>query len=291
MSPTACYRCATLCVPAVLAGLLTLSRAAADVEDFDVDLTLIARPAAFTNSVGMKLVMLKGGKYPVGAVQGEALSSAIELPRHDVTFSKDFYVGVTEVTQKQYKAVVGSNPSHFSKDGGGRASVQGMDTDDFPVDTVSYNDAQEFLKKLNALGGERRYAVTYRLPSEAEWETACRAGTDTPYHFGKEITAKLANSEAGKLNRTCKVGSYEANKLGVYDMHGNVWEWCHDWYDGKYYATSPAKDSIGPANGTNRVIRGGGYYSNSQACRSAYRNSYPPTGKVNNVGFRVVAVP
>src|SRR5262249_51308410 len=151
---------------------------------------------------------------------------------------KDFYLGVYEVTQKEYKAIMGTNPSFFSKDGKGADKVKGLNTDNFPVETVSWQDAQDFLKKLNEREKGTLGEWKYSLPTEAQWEYACRGGAASykKYHFGDTISAK-----EGKFNntkgRTEKVGSYAANAFGLHDMHGNVWEWCLDHYDQDYYTT------------------------------------------------------
>jgi formylglycine-generating enzyme required for sulfatase activity len=207
---------------------------------------------------------------------------------------------------------MGHNPSSFRKGGAGGNQVQGKDTDDFPVENVSWDDAQDFLKKLNALAAEKKYKVRYRLPTEAEWEYACRGGHKTkdrgkaqlPFHFESptaSLSSKQANFDGNSpyggadggdyLARPCKVGSSEANPLGLVDVHGNVWEWCSDWFDGKYYANSPKADPLGPEKGTTRVIRGGGWNSNGRGCRAANRYSYTPDFRAQYVGFRVAAGP
>jgi len=300
---------------AVLSGALLLCwpLLAADVEsDSDVDLTVKVRSEPFTNSVGMKFVRVKAGTFTMGSPKGEKDRHDDER-QHEVEITKDFFLGVTEVTQKQYKTVMGDNPSYFSKGGKGKDEVKGKDTDDFPVENVSWQDAREFLKKLNKLAAEKKYQVQYRLPSEAQWEYACRGGpsfkdnkakAQLPFHF-KSPTASLSSSQAnfdgeypyggaakGKhLGRTCKVGSYQENALGLLDVHGNVWEWCSDWYGQDYYAKSPRKDPPGPASGSDRVLRGGGWDYGGQNCRAAYRLWYSPSHRVSYLGFRVAAVP
>src|SRR5262249_726304 len=180
---------------------------------------------------------------------------------HAVEITKGFYLGTYEVTQKQFKAVMGYNPSYFSRDGkrrasdtdfsykptGGKDKVKGLDTDGFPVEQVAWGDQQEFIKKLSSLPEEKKNGHQYRLPTEAEWEYACRGGATvkTTFQFGNTLSSSQANFDGnhphpygggtkGKyLERTCKVGSYKPNKFGLYDMHGNVAEWCADWYDKK----------------------------------------------------------
>jgi formylglycine-generating enzyme required for sulfatase activity len=239
--------------------------------------------------------------------------------QHEVEISKAFYLGVYEVTQKQYREVMGSHPSCFSRDGkaaekgtyndlnkpAGRADrvkdVKDAEVGQFPVENVSHEDVQEFIKKLNAVAQEKKAGRTYRLPAEAEWEYACRAGAKAPkaYHFGDEITPKLANV-GGKfggfkkgregLDRTCKVGSYEANAFGIYDAHGNVGEWVADWYDKDYYANSPKKDPTAPARGKERVTRGGHGLDTGVRCRSATRVKDDPSYRRGWLGFRLVLV-
>jgi formylglycine-generating enzyme required for sulfatase activity len=167
-----------------------------------------------------------------------------------------------------------------------------------PVEQVSWEDAVEFHRRLSAQ--EDRSGRVYRLPTEAEWEYACRAGTTSPYHFGGVLNGRQANcdgeypygtSEKGpNLERPAIVGSYPPNAYGLYDMHGNVAEWCADIYDRNtdYYATSPLEDPPGPAHGSNRLLRGGNWYSDAMLCRSASREWYLPMYRSKVLGFRVV---
>jgi formylglycine-generating enzyme required for sulfatase activity len=211
-------------------------------------------------------------------------------------------MGVYEVTQGEYEKVMGTNPSNFSPTGGYKDRVEGKDTSQFPVENVSWNDAVEFCKKLSELPEEKRSGRVYRLATEAEWEYACRGGASSskPFHFGDSLSSTQANFDgnypyggAGKgpyLKRTTRVGSYQANTFGLYDMHGNVWEWCADWYDENYYKDSPRKDPTGPATGTSRVLRGGSWDGNGSNCRSAYRLNDGPGRRGSDIGFRVVLV-
>jgi formylglycine-generating enzyme required for sulfatase activity len=261
---------------------------------------------AFTNSIGMKFVRVKAGTFLMGSPSVEADRYDDELS-HPVTLTRDYYLGVTEVTQKQYREVMGDNPSWFSADGGGRKLVDGLDTDDFPVERVTWHDAQEFLKRLEAREEERKSRLTYRLPTEAEWEYACRGGADSsrkPFHFRRpwdSLGLGQANFDARSpfgggrrgdwLGRTNAVGKNgEANALGLFDLHGNVWEWCSDWYAPDYYRDSPVKDPAGPDDSTARVVRGGSWYAHGWRCRAARRNGLAPTGRHNDLGFRVAVV-
>jgi formylglycine-generating enzyme required for sulfatase activity len=207
------------------------------------------------------------------------------------------------VTQAQYRKVMGNNPSYFCAEGGGKDTVKGRSTDDFPVENLSWDDAVTFCQKLSVLPAEQRSGRKYRLPREAEWEYSCRAGapSEQVFHFGNSLSSKQANfngnhpfggaDKAVYLAQPCQVGSYKPNAFSLYDMHGNVAEWCADWYDKDYYAKSPRRDPQGPSRGFLRVIRGGGWYASGQYCRSADRHGYAPTYRRNLLGFRVAVVP
>jgi formylglycine-generating enzyme required for sulfatase activity len=240
-----------------------------------------------TNSIGMKLVLIPAGEFLMGgAIEKNA------RPIHKVKITKDFYLGAFEVTQAQYKAVKGTNPSAFSKESGGifASSVEGLDTSDFPVERVSWKDATEFCRKLTEK--EATSGNVYRLPTEAEWEYACRGGaTKTQkYHTGDTLTKDDANT-GWHLKRTAKVGSYKPNGFGLYDMHGNVSEWCGDWYGTGYYGKSPEADPTGPAEGTYRVTRGGPYTDHDASqSTTATRFAVQPGFRGQSFGFRVVRV-
>ena len=185
---------------------------------------------------------------------------------------------------------MGNNPSYFSSTGGGKTTVRGLDTRSFPVEQVSWESAQAFLVKLAARNEGREKGRIYRLPTEAEWEYSCRGGLPSQrFHFGSTLSPRQANFK-NTLGRTCEIGAYPPNAFGLYDMHGNVWEWCADWFDGNYYASSPKRDPAGPSQGSDRVVRGGWWVAGSAYCRSAYRYYYAPAFRGNNLGFRVLAV-
>jgi formylglycine-generating enzyme required for sulfatase activity len=230
-----------------------------------------------TNSIGMKFVKIPAGEFMRGAdkdVDTEADDD--EKPRRKVKISS-YWCGVYEVTQGQYQKVMGTNPSAF-KDG-----------DDFPVDTVSWLDAKKFVENLNEMPEEKKAGRKYRLTTEAEWEYACRASVMVEdkykrYHFGDTLTSKQANFNEN-LKRTCKVGSYPANAFGLHDMHGNVWEWCEDWYG--EYPNKEETDPTGPKDGSSRVLRGGSWFNLARNCRSAYRFHNPPSLRGERQGFRV----
>lgn len=186
--------------------------------------------------------------------------------QHEVTLTKPFYMAKYEVTQEQWEAVMGNNPSRRTK--GAK----------LPVTDVSWEDCQEFIKKLNAKtdGG-------YRLPTESEWEYACRAGTTTAYSFGENLKKSDANIEGDGIKA---VGGYKPNAFGLYDMHGNVWEWCEDWHGEYPFAVTDPKE---PATETYRVLRGGSFSYDESVARSSYRYRLTPTTRRNNNGFRLAS--
>ncbi len=267
------------------------------------------------NSIEMRLAYIPRGEFEMGSPESEKDRRDREGEKlHHVKLTKGFYLGAYEVTQSQFKKVLGRNPAWFSKDGDGKSKVAGKDTASFPVEQVSWYDAVEFCNALSKSEGLPEYYTLirddkknkasaevvegggkgYRLPTEAEWEYACRAGTETPFHFGDELNGKDANvdgefpygtsTKGPSLNRTREVGGYAPNKFGLYDMHGNVWEWCNDWY-GDY--AGDRVDPKGPAVSVDcRVLRGGAF-SHAHEARSASRLFYQPTYRSGNFGFRV----
>ena len=212
-------------------------------------------PTGFTNNLGMKFVYIKPGSFMMGSPSDEPGRDNDET-QHRVTLTQGFYMQTTEVTQGQWKAVMGNNPSQFKNCG-----------DDCPVETVSWNDCQKFIQKLNGMQNKHRY----RLPTEAEWEYACRAGSTGPY--AGDLNAMgwyRKNSEF----RTHGVAKKRPNAWGLYDMHGNVWEWAQDWKGD--YPSGPVTDPEGPSGGARRVGRGGGWSDNAGSCRSASRDGSRP---------------
>jgi len=223
----------------------------------------------YTNSIGMEFVLIPSGTFKMGSSNGES----DEKPIHSVTISEAFYMGKYEVTQKEWKAVMGDNPSSFKGD-------------KLPVEQVSWNDIQEFIKKLNQKEG----GTKYRLPTEAEWEYAARAGSNSKWSFGDNESqlGDYAWYGSNSNSQTHPVGQKKPNKYGLYDVHGNVWEWVQDWYDSNYYSSSPKTDSKGPSSGSLRVFRGGGWYSDAEYTRSADRDFDNPEYGFSNIGFRLV---
>lgn len=218
------------------------------------------------NSIGMELILIPAGKLSMGSNNG----SDDEKPLHEVKITKPFYLGATEVTQAQYQAAMGTNPSEFTGD------------PNRPVEKVSWDEAVAFCKRLS-----EKEKVTYRLPTEAEWEYACRAGSESKYCFG-DNEGQLGDyawydSNSGK--RTQPVGQKKANAWGLFDMHGNVYEWCADRYGS--YASSAATDPTGAASGSYRVYRGGGWSNSAGYLRSADRFWDTPSRRSSDLGFRV----
>jgi formylglycine-generating enzyme required for sulfatase activity len=258
-----------------------------------------ARPddKPIVNSLGMKLVPVPAGKFTMGSPKDEPGRSDDET-QHEVEISKPFLMGATHVTQDQYAKVMGKNPSWFSANGSARKKLTDRDTGSYPVDNVAWKDAVLFCEKLTQSEGKRKY----RLPTEAEWEYACReaGAAKSAYSVGDTLASEAANYDGNfplgtkkgpNLARSSKAGSYPANKLGLSDMHGNIWQWCSDWYGKDYYANSPAKDPTGPSRGSSRVLRGGGWCTTAKECRSAYRGNEAANFSDGTVGFRVVCVP
>jgi formylglycine-generating enzyme required for sulfatase activity len=227
-----------------------------------------------TNGIGMELVLVPAGAFEMGGDWVAEQADENELPRHSVRFSSAFYIGKYPVTQAQWHAVMGTTPSQFIGD-------------DRPVETISFSDALLFINALNKKESSR----LYRLPTEAQWEYAARAGSKSTYCFGPE-QSKLDQYAWYKKNsggETHPVGLLAPNNWGIYDMHGNVHEWCADWFDRKYYAQSPAIDPQGPKKGLARSLRGGDWGSgDGWYCRCAIRSLSSPDRKSPRVGVRVV---
>jgi serine/threonine protein kinase len=277
-------------------------------------------PLYFTNSVGVKFVLVPPGEFQMGSLPADIEQALVvageddywkeqirsEAPQHKVILTKPFYLGVYEVTQKEYAAVMKTNPSHFSTTGPGKESVANIDTQNFPVEAVTWNNVADFCAKLSQkedlkpcyfLAGDLVTALPgtgYRMPTEAEWEFACHSGTTTRFWIGDQdesllTTACFVMNSGGHPH---PVGELQANPFGLFDMHGNVWERVEDWWEPKYYeqfAKQPAVNPPGPtAVGTRRVFRGGGWYSPGTHCRSAGRNANDPLFRFESVGFRVV---
>jgi formylglycine-generating enzyme required for sulfatase activity len=250
------------------------------------------QPKVLTNSIDMKLVLIPKGTFMMGSPPDEKGSEDDER-RHEVTISRDYHLGMHEVTQAQYTKIMGKNPSHFQGDAvaerhpeTGRV-VKDVDTANHPVEQVSWEDAVEFCQRLSALPEEKKAGRVYRLPTEAEWEYACRAGSQMAYSFGSDEKS-LVNFgwyDSNSKEKTHAVGLKKANAWGLYDMHGNVWEWCADWYG--EYPKGSATDPRSPEAGSYRVVRGGSWDSDAVNCRSADRYWLAPSFRFSILGFRV----
>ena len=296
--------------------------------------------AEYTNSIGMKFKLIPAGEFMMGSkLSSEETDKKYpggnlsyyedEHPRHKVRITRPFYLGIHEVTVGDFKKFVAATgyKTEAEKDGEGgygwNASTEKFEGRDpkytwkntgftqansHPVVNVTWNDAQAFVKWLSQKDHRK-----YGLPTEAQWEYACRAGTETPFHFGSDpdgLTA-VGNVADGTAKAACTknysnlvyvdshdgyvftspVGKYHPNAFGLCDMHGNVWEWCADWYDKDYYEDSPVDDPTGPTKGSGRVYRGGGWSSSAGGCRSADRSGNTPGRRYSLLGFRVALVP
>ena len=214
----------------------------------------------------MQFVVVKGGCFEMGGKNEKSV--------HKVCVS-DFAIGKYEVTQGQWLAIMGDNPSHFSSCGS-----------DCPVERVSWSDAQEFIKKLNSKNGKN-----YRLPTEAEWEYAARSGGRREKYSGGNDIGVVAWYVGNSGGKTHKVGQKQANALGIYDMSGNVWEWCNDWYDANYYKNSPLNDPQGATTGQYRIMRGGSWSNVPVYVRAFDRYWFYPDYRFSSSGLRLAFSP
>ena len=261
-------------------GKMVLARS--DPRNLPMDEPVVkADPKEITNSIGIKLMRIPTGKFMIGSPESEEKRYRNET-QHEVTISQNFYMGATEVTQAQWQKLMGDKPSFFKGD-------------ELPVEKIRWDEAVDFCKRLSEMPEEKKVGRKYRLPTESEWEYACRAGTTTPFHFGSQLNGSQANcigtlpygteAEGPSLKKTTPVGKYPANAWGLYDMHGNVWEWCSDW--AVKYPSGAAADPNGPATVLRRVGRGGSWRNGAVGCRSADRIRYVPSDRNNYLGFRV----
>jgi formylglycine-generating enzyme required for sulfatase activity len=258
----------------------------------------LAAPRVITNSIGMQLATVPAGSFSMGSAGADGDEHGDEQPQHRVRLTTSIFMGVHEVTQDQYEQVMGLNPSDFAPGGKCEDLVVGLETGSLPVERVKGTDAIEFCSKLSELPEEKAAGRVYRLPTEAEWEYACRAGTTTDFAFGGSLSSLQANFNGGLaspgaergpfLGRPTTVGSYRPNGFGLYDMNGNVSEWCLDQYGAEYYAASPSDDPTGPAAGSGRVFRGGAWGNDAASCRSAYRDHSIDAYGYQTRGFRVI---
>jgi formylglycine-generating enzyme required for sulfatase activity len=292
----ACLAAMVLCLGSLLAGLATADQQ--DVRDggevgttapplavapFDAATAKrhqqawarhLGQPVEVTNSIGMKLAFIPAGEFLMGSPESDSDAYFDEKPQHTVRITKPFYLGVTEVTQEQYERMMGMNPSY----------LKGAQ---LPVEQVSWTDAVEFCRKLSALAAEGSAGRVYRLPTEAEWEYACRAGSKTKWSFGDDESSLgdygwyRSNSDS----KTHSVGTKKPNAWGLHDMHGNVWEWCSDWFGN--HASTTVSDPTGRATGSARVFRGGGWDDYVGDCQSTDRSRRAPGDRSYDLGFRL----
>jgi formylglycine-generating enzyme required for sulfatase activity len=264
-------------------------------------------PVECENSAGMTLRLVPPGEFDMGLTaeqierlleQGRSLGLhdwfleqlPMAAPRRRVRITRPFYMAEAEVTQGQFLEVTGANPSHQSPAGEGAAKAGGRDTRWFPVERVTWDEAAGFCRRLSGRPEERSAGRTYRLPSEAQWEYACRAGTVTLFSCGDGLDGLARHAWFGVNSglQTHPVREKSPNAWGLHDVHGNVYEWCGDWFHHRYDAADPATDPAGPESGTYRVQRGGGMKDHGWMCISAFRNRAPPEVRFPNTGFRVV---
>ena len=280
-----------------------------------------------TNSIGMKLVHIPAGEFLMGSPESEKARNANgeHEKQHRVKITKPFFLGVYDVTRGQFAQFVADTnyktEAELDGKGAGGWDAKGdfnfapkfvwkpeytwrnpgmfgkQQTDDHPVVAISWNDAQAYCDWLSKTEGK-----TYRLPTEAEWEYACRAGTTSAFHFGDKLDGENANfngnypypsdsaAKGAFLKCTTPVGTYKPNAFGLYDMHGNVMQWCADWLGSDYFENSPTDDPQGPNAGPLRVVRGSRWTDYADSCRSAFRYGAVPTYGISDIGFRIVLV-
>jgi formylglycine-generating enzyme required for sulfatase activity len=255
-----------------------------------------------TKIASIPLKLIPGGTFMMGSPDGNGNDD--ERPQHEVTISTPFYMGIHPVTQSQYARLMGKNPSWFAAMGGGKDKVARMETSRFPVEGVSWFAAAQFCNALSKAEGldpayridGENVAITrgkgFRLPTEAEWEYACRAGRTSDYGFdgGERELPGYAWFDKNSDQRTHPVGEAKANGFGLHDMHGNVWEWTWDGYADDSYLGSAKVDPIGPSRAVARVFRGGGFGDAAGDCRSAFRNWDPPKNRFGSLGFRLALI-
>jgi formylglycine-generating enzyme required for sulfatase activity len=238
-------------------------------------------------TVAMDMLWVPAGSFTMGSPTTEAGRQADREDEHNVSLTQGFYLGKYEVTQAQYEAVIGTNPSEFNATGNGNR----------PVEKVNWTEAVAFCTQLTTqeqAAGRLPAGWAYVLPTESQWEYACRAGTTSAYSWGATIASSNANynwdggaNDGNDFKQTRDVGQYTANPWGFFDMHGNVWEWTANWYQAPYPTGNLVIDPIGPATGSTRVYRGGSENNAGPVLRSARRENDPPSTRNHHIGFRV----
>jgi formylglycine-generating enzyme required for sulfatase activity len=230
-------------------------------------------PPTTINSIGMELKLIPSGSFRMGGDKRLEQAEDHETPRHIVKIRNAFFMGKYEVTQTQWSEMMDNNPSEF------KDNIR-------PVERVSWNDVQVFIQKLNT----KEKTDKYHLPTEAEWEYAARADSESSYAFGSDtkILSQYAWHRNNSGGETHPVGQLNPNAWGLYDMHGNVHEWCQDWFDRKYYSQSPSNTPLGPSTGLAKTLRGGDWGSEGWYCRCASRSLSSPDRRSNRLGFRLI---
>ena len=225
------------------------------------------------NSLGMELILIPSGSFRMGGDKKLEQAEDHETPRHIVKIGQPFFLGKYEVTQMQWSEIMNNNPSEFIGD------LR-------PVERVSWNDVKVFIQKLNT----KEETNKYRMPTEAEWEYAARAGSESSYTFGNDtnILSQYAWFRKNSAGKTHPVGQLNPNAWGLYDMHGNVHEWCQDWFDRNYYSQSASNSPLGPSTGLAKALRGGDWGSEDWYCRCASRSLSSLDRRSNRLGFRLV---
>jgi formylglycine-generating enzyme required for sulfatase activity len=272
------FRKATV-ASAVLAALGALTLATAQ-ESNPAGGNTKSLPKEYTADLGggvkMEMVLIPAGEFMMGSPDSDRSASNDEKPQHRVRITQPFYIGKYPVTQEQWTAIMGNNPSLF----------KGPKN---PVEWVSWNDCLRFLRRLNDKAGGGKW----QFPTEAQWEYACRAGSTTIYCFGDDEAGLADYGWYDKISggKSHPVGEKKPNAWGLYDMNGSIWQWVLDWYDPTYYAHSPTDDPTGPATGTERVSHGGSWSSPARSARSANHGRIEPDHHGSHLGFRAVLAP
>jgi len=254
-------------------------------------------PREIPTAIGLSLALIPPGEFTMGSPPDEAGRHPQAETPHTVRIARPFYIALHEVTQDEFEHLMGYNPSYRAARVARMKQNFDVDTSRFPVERVSWIEAVEFCRRLSELPEEKAAGRMCRLPTEAEWEYACRAGAQTPFPFGTVLDGRLANvngkhpygtdAPGPSLNRPTTIGSYPPNAFGLFDMIGNKWEWCADWFAADYDAKAPAEDPQGPEEGAAKVIRGGAWRYPPVFCRSAMRYAYDPRIRAYDLGFRV----
>lgn len=248
-----------------------------------------SRLPTLTNSVGIELVELPTGSFLRGGSKSDPDAGEDEFPATEVRIEKSLWFGKYEITQTQFSRVVGHNPAWFGPNGPARGLVGDHSTENWPVDNASWRDAVEFCRRLSSLPAEKQAGRVYRLPTETEWEYACRAGTKSRFAVGDELHESEARfGDISPQGHPVAVGSFPPNPWGLCDMHGNVWEWCSDRYSPEAYQSRPQEDAGEIPGSTARVVRGGDWRATAPFCRSSNRDLTRESRRDVGNGFRIV---